>query len=382
MKKIFALIVLTMLLGSVEMVYAKDWDSCDYVRTYEDDEEQEWSSYDEEFRTYEDDYGSDWDEGYDYDECDHDRYPDMDYYDDESQYEEEEDRELPCDSIEPQYMVAVCRANVRSGPGTCYEIIDFINEGEDVVVIGETYDNNGKHWYKVSDGSFITAGALVTEYEYSARQSECSEKEDSSDEESCTPSCNSVQFYKTVQVGANVRKGPGTCYAVINSVGAGECIGIIDEQDGWYYTDRGGWIAAYLFEEREKEESFDTKFDDYIEVSIDNQMVYVHKHGEIVYSSPCVTGTAGKHDTPRGVFYIQDKQRYAILQDKAGTYSCPVEFWMPFYDGCGTHSSSWRKEYGGEIYLYDGSHGCVNLPYDAAETVYNYSSIGTIVVVH
>ena len=43
---------------------------------------------------------------------------------------------------------------------------------------------------------------------------------------------------------------------------------------------------------------------------------------------------------------------------------------MPFYDGQGLHDAPWRGSFGGSIYLTNGSHGCVNLPADAARQIY------------
>ena len=57
-------------------------------------------------------------------------------------------------------------------------------------------------------------------------------------------------------------------------------------------------------------------------------------------------------------------------------------FWLPFNDQVGIHDSSWRTDYGGDIYLTSGSHGCVNTPYDAAEKIYNSVGIGDPVIVY
>jgi lipoprotein-anchoring transpeptidase ErfK/SrfK len=43
---------------------------------------------------------------------------------------------------------------------------------------------------------------------------------------------------------------------------------------------------------------------------------------------------------------------------------------MPFHDGQGLHDASWRTTFGGNIYQTNGSHGCVNLPEDAAQVIY------------
>ena len=43
---------------------------------------------------------------------------------------------------------------------------------------------------------------------------------------------------------------------------------------------------------------------------------------------------------------------------------------MRFNQGIGMHDASWRVYFGGKIYLTSGSHGCVNMPYDAAAQMY------------
>ena len=35
------------------------------------------------------------------------------------------------------------------------------------------------------------------------------------------------------------------------------------------------------------------------------------------------------------------------------------------------HDATWRSTFGAAIYIRNGSHGCINLPHSAAETIYN-----------
>ena len=71
-----------------------------------------------------------------------------------------------------------------------------------------------------------------------------------------------------------------------------------------------------------------------------------------------------------------------ILED-GPTWHNWVDYWMPFTrGGCGLHDANWRSRFGGEIYKTNGSHGCVNLPHDKAEELFNMISIGTVVIVH
>ena len=49
---------------------------------------------------------------------------------------------------------------------------------------------------------------------------------------------------------------------------------------------------------------------------------------------------------------------------------------MPFNGNVGMHDASWRSSFGADIYLRNGSHGCVNLPPKKAEAVYQYVEKG------
>ena len=63
-------------------------------------------------------------------------------------------------------------------------------------------------------------------------------------------------------------------------------------------------------------------------------------------------------------------------------YETPVKFWMPFNGGIGFHDATWQSSFGGSRYQTNGSHGCVNLPYDVAAQLYNLITAGTPVVCH
>lgn len=103
--------------------------------------------------------------------------------------------------------------------------------------------------------------------------------------------------------------------------------------------------------------------------------------GEKILETDCVTGlpTEGRH-TPTGIYWIEWK----TTDYQMTTFNAYVNFWMPIDSttGVGLHDASWRSRFGGSIYQSDGSHGCINLPYSAAQTIYNYA-FGTMpVVVH
>ena len=55
---------------------------------------------------------------------------------------------------------------------------------------------------------------------------------------------------------------------------------------------------------------------------------------------------------------------------------------MPFISSThGMHDATWRWRFGGNIYTYDPSHGCVNMPLDKAEDLYYMVEIGTPVYI-
>ena len=121
--------------------------------------------------------------------------------------------------------------------------------------------------------------------------------------------------------------------------------------------------------------------DTYIEVSLDNQYLWFYVDGQLVVETPVVTGCIANYDfTRRGFFWINAITTDVYLQGP--TWYDHVDYWMPFDDQIGLHDSSWRSEYGGDIYLTDGSHGCVNTPLEAMHTIYQYAREGTTVIVY
>ena len=112
----------------------------------------------------------------------------------------------------------------------------------------------------------------------------------------------------------------------------------------------------------------------FIEIDLTRQRVFFYKDGELIVDTPCVTGKVSDgYATPPGVFYLLNKNREVYLEgyNKDGSrYKSFVEYWMRFNQGIGMHDASWRSKFGGEIYYYSGSHGCVNMPFEAAKTTY------------
>ncbi|MBE6851548.1 MAG: hypothetical protein E7504_07460 [Ruminococcus sp.] len=124
----------------------------------------------------------------------------------------------------------------------------------------------------------------------------------------------------------------------------------------------------------------------YIEIDISAQHIWYYKNGIINMEADCVTGTETDRSrrTPRGIFQIwsHDSPRKLGTMATHG-YEVWVDYWMPIdYTGIGLHDMKSRGAFGGSIYMYSGSHGCINLPYKFVKNLFNTVVNGTPVIVH
>ncbi len=118
----------------------------------------------------------------------------------------------------------------------------------------------------------------------------------------------------------------------------------------------------------------------YIEVSIAQQHMWFYEKGKLVLDTDVVTGNKGNNDTPTGTYSIESRARDTTLTGDG--YSSFVNYWMGFYGGYGIHDASWRSSFGGDIYQGNGSHGCVNTPYEKVKKIYERTDYGTPVYVY
>ena len=126
----------------------------------------------------------------------------------------------------------------------------------------------------------------------------------------------------------------------------------------------------------------------YVEIDVSRQHVWFYKDGSRIVDSECVTGKMVKSRyTPAGIFTLVSKTSPKTLRgpkqaDGSYEWESDVTFWMPFNGGIGLHDATWRSSFGGNIYKNSGSHGCVNLPYNVAKTIYNNIEVGTPIIVY
>ena len=119
----------------------------------------------------------------------------------------------------------------------------------------------------------------------------------------------------------------------------------------------------------------------FAEVSIEEQYMWVRKNNEVILEAPVVTGDPGMgNDTPKGAYLVYEKKSPSSLYGPG--YETEVAYWIAFNDSIGFHDATWQDSFGGSVYLYNGSHGCVNMPLDAVSELYDIAYIGMPVYVY
>ena len=122
---------------------------------------------------------------------------------------------------------------------------------------------------------------------------------------------------------------------------------------------------------------------DYVEVDCTRQHMWIYIDGEVALDTDVVTGLMTEsRATPAGVCLVYNKALDYTLIGQGNSYRTPVSYWMPFNGAVGFHDAWWRSAFGGEIYLWDGSHGCVNMPVDKAAEAFDLITMEMPIVVY
>lgn len=119
----------------------------------------------------------------------------------------------------------------------------------------------------------------------------------------------------------------------------------------------------------------------YVEADLTHQHLYLYENGAVIFETDFVSGSMSSTPdcvTPEGIYGMTYKTTNAVL--RGADYATPVNYWMPFFGNYGMHDATWRSEFGGQIYIGGGSHGCINLPLSAAALIYEHVSTGFPVI--
>ncbi|MHB8136224.1 MAG: L,D-transpeptidase family protein [Anaerolineaceae bacterium] len=113
----------------------------------------------------------------------------------------------------------------------------------------------------------------------------------------------------------------------------------------------------------------------WIDVNLSEQRLYAYDGDTLVSSFLVSTGTSA-HPTVTGTYAVYVKYVYTDMRGP-GYYLPDVPYTMYFYQGYGIHGTYWHDNFGTPM-----SHGCVNMRTSEAEWVFNFSKVGTPVIVH
>lgn len=112
-------------------------------------------------------------------------------------------------------------------------------------------------------------------------------------------------------------------------------------------------------------------------VNLGNQTTYLYENGQLIDSYLVSTGMPAT-PTATGSYKIFAKVALQDMGCYPGADYCTKDVpWVSyFYPDVGFHGAYWHHNFGHVM-----SHGCVNMPVDVAEFVYNWAPIGTPVTV-
>ena len=153
--------------------------------------------------------------------------------------------------------------------------------------------------------------------------------------------------------------GTLTCVITVDGDG-GPAVGELSQEPILIATPASPWKAAE---------------DRWIDVDISRQLLTAYEGRTPVRTTLVSTGLPAT-PTPVGQFRIWVKFRY---DDMAGAdyYIEDVPYVMYFHGGYGLHGVTWHGNFGHPM-----SHGCVNLPTEEAEWLFNWADVGVLVNIH
>ena len=113
----------------------------------------------------------------------------------------------------------------------------------------------------------------------------------------------------------------------------------------------------------------------WIEIDLSSQRLIAREGSDRIYEITISTGKAAT-PTPTGVFAIHSKLRRDRM--RGADYDVPnVPHVMYFHRGYAVHGAHWHHRFGTPV-----SHGCINLPLEDAAWLYDWASVGTLLVIH
>ncbi len=120
----------------------------------------------------------------------------------------------------------------------------------------------------------------------------------------------------------------------------------------------------------------------YLEVSLEEQKLYLYENQQLILESDIVTGGFG-NETLTGIYSIDVKEEEAKLSlEDTNKETGEVSYWMAFNGKQGILDAAWRNSFGGTEYQTNGTNGNINVPEDKMQMIYETLEIGSAVVIY
>jgi lipoprotein-anchoring transpeptidase ErfK/SrfK len=146
-------------------------------------------------------------------------------------------------------------------------------------------------------------------------------------------------------------------------------------------------LASAIYLKQQVPVSYNAGVGKVIVISLSRQVLTAYQDGNAILTTFVATGRP-QLPTPPGVYHIFARYSpYKMISP--WPYGSPWWYppswtnWAMEFIGGGyfIHDAPWRSWYGPGANLYNGTHGCVNVPYSPMATLWSWAPIGTTVVV-
>ena len=254
------------------------------------------------------------------------------------------------------------KVNVRVEKNTDCEILDTLPIGFEITEYQLEDD-----WYKINYQN-------TTAYIYSLYANEITEYEFPYEFKKVIYLLDDLKLYNDEEL--NIEEG---------NLSKLECCEVYEEYDDSYLIKTNDYVG-YISKNQISELT-----GIFVVIDISDQELKLYKDNELILTSPVVTG---KPSTPtnEGLFEIYNITHNRYLIGKG--YKSYVDIMMKFDGNIGLHDAEYhtddngfkhgwrnRSDFGGETYIKNGSHGCVNMPHEEVMEVSEYVDLGTKVLV-
>jgi lipoprotein-anchoring transpeptidase ErfK/SrfK len=187
-------------------------------------------------------------------------------------------------------------------------------------------------------------------------------------------------------IGAALGNHPNTInYLAGQLPGAGDQ-GTFESISSQLYQEKQA-LAGAIYLKQSVPVSYNAGVGKVIVISLSRQVLTAYQDGNAILTTFVATGRP-QLPTPPGVYHIFARYSpYKMISP--WPYGSPWWYppswtnWAMEFIGGGyfIHDAPWRSWYGPGANLYNGTHGCVNVPYSPMATLWNWAPNGTTVVV-